>query len=446
MGPSWLWMPDVYEGFFRMAGSAMDEHLELVRIDPSYRTFFDDGPCDIPAGQESVEAVFERLEPGAGKRLSDFLAEGERKYRAGMDRYVWCPGHTPLELLDAKAISDAVRLSMFGSLSEHVRSHFSHPKLIQILEFPVLFLGARPGKTPALYSLMNYADTVLGTWYPMGGMHRVVEAMVTAAERLGVNFEYGTDVTSIVAEDNAVAGVATDNAHYSANVVVAAADYHHVEQTLLPEQWRRYSQAYWDRRVMAPSSVLFYLGINCRLPQLAHHNLFFDVPFEPHARTIYDRPSWPEEPMFYVCAPSRTDGTVAPPGCENLFLLIPTAPGLAHDVQAHQRLFDGVMDRLQHQLGFDLRPHIIVRRDYAHRQFVEDYNAFRGNAYGLANTLRQTAFLKPKIRGKLPGLFFAGQLTTPGPGVPPSLISGQVAANEANRWLEARPQMECVTA
>lgn len=446
MGPSWLWMPDVYDSVFRMAGSSIGERLDLVRLDPSYRVFFHDGPCDIPAGQHRVETLFNRLEPGSGKRFAEFLAEGHRKYRAGMKRYVWRPGHTPLEFLDPRDLPDLLRLSMFGSLAAHVRSFFSNPKIVDILEFPVLFLGARPEKTPALYSMMNYADTVLGTWYPMGGMHRIVEAMVDVARDLGVGFVYGADVNSVTERNGRVSGVVANGEHYPTHTVVAAADYHHVEQELLPAKWRRYGRTYWDQRVMAPSSVLFYMGIDCRLPELAHHNLFFDVPFEPHARTIYDEPAWPDDPRFYICVPSRTDPSVAPDGCENLFVLIPAAPGLDHDGDAIERLFEKTMDRVKRQLGRDIRNRIIVRRNYAHRDFTEDYHAFRGNAYGLANTLRQTAFLKPKMRSKLPGLFFAGQLTTPGPGVPPSLISGQIAAVEANRWIEVRLRRERISA
>ncbi|MFT5141459.1 MAG: phytoene desaturase [Rhodothermales bacterium] len=438
MGPSWYWMPDVFEEYFRWAGSEVGAHLDLVRLDPSYRVWFSDGPVDIPAGKESVGALFDRMEPGAGARLELFLGEAERKYRVGMDRFVRRPGHSILEFAELGIIPDLLKLSMFGSLSTHVRSFFSDPRIVQILEFPALFLGARPEQTPALYSMMNYADTVLGTWYPMGGMHRLVEAMVDVARGLGVEFVFGADVDAVVERGGAVAGVQVGAKEYAADTVVAAADYHHVEQHLLPAKWRRYKESYWTSRVMSPGSLLFYLGLDRRVEGLEHHNLFFDAPFEPHARTIYDEPGWPEDPMFYVCAPSKTDPSVAPEGCENLFVLVPLATGMAHDPGAQQKLFDVVMDRIQGKLNVDLRPHVVYRRDYAHREFQADYNSFRGNAYGLANTLRQTAFLKPKMRSRLPGLFFAGQLTTPGPGVPPSLISGQVAGNEASAWLNSR--------
>lgn len=438
MGPSWYWMPDVFEDFFEMAGSKVGQHLDLVRLDPSYRVWFDDGPLDVPAGTDSVKALFERSEPGAGERLGRFLEEAGRKYRLGMEHFVWRPGHSPFEFADPRLLPEVLRLSLFGSLSAHVRRHFTDPRLIRLLEFPVLFLGARPERTPALYSLMNYADTVLGTWYPMGGMYRVIESMVEVARGLGVEFRFGSDVDRIRERAGVVSGVSVDGTDVDAETVIAAADYHHVEQNLLAPRWRRYDEAYWESRTLSPGSLLFFLGIDRRVDGLRHHNLFFDTPFEPHAKTIYDEASWPSRPSFYVCAPSRTDPSVAPEGCENLFILVPLAAGLGTNEGENRRLFHEVMDRIRDRVGMDLRPHVIFRRDYAHRDFVTDYRAYRGNAYGLANTLGQTAFLKPRMRSRLPGLFFAGQLTTPGPGVPPSLISGQVAADEADRWLRSR--------
>ncbi|MBO6574358.1 MAG: phytoene desaturase [Rhodothermales bacterium] len=435
MGPSWYWMPDVFEEYFRMAASDVNQHLDLVRLDPSYRTWFADAPVDIPAGADAVAELFDELEPGAGPRFQEFLAEAEHKYRIGMDRFVRQPGTSPLELMDPTVLPDVLKLTMFSSLAKHVRGYFQDPRIRQILEFPVLFLGARAENTPALYSMMNYADTALGTWYPMGGMHRIAESMVSVASNLGVEFRFGSAVDSVISEDGVASGVRVDGDVYSAAAVIAAADYHHVEQHLLEEKYRRYDEDYWDKRTMSPGSMIYYLGINRRLPGLRHHNLFFDAPFDPHAHTIYDEPGWPEDPLFYVCAPSVTDDSVAPDGCENLFILVPLAAGLDHDEQARERLFGQVMDRLENHLGLPVREHMVVRHDYAHREFERDYNAYKGNAYGLANTLWQTAFLKPKMKSKLPGLFFAGQLTTPGPGMPPTLISGQMAAELTDAWL-----------
>jgi len=438
MGPSWYWMPDVMEAVFSSVGADIHSYLNLVRLDPSYQVWFPDGPLKIPAGSRNVRDVFEQLEPGAGAQLDTFLEEAKAKYALGMDRFVWESGDSILDFASPTAVFQLMRYSVFSSLSKHIRSHFKHPQIIQILEFPVLFLGSKSDKSPALYSLMNYADIELGTWYPMGGMFELVAGMVALAKEKGVSFHFETEVEYIGERNGHVSGVQTQNEFLEADFVIAGADYHHVEQHLLAPKWRRYSPEYWSERKMSPGAIIFYLGIDRKLPGLEHHTLFFDVPFDAHADLIYETPGWPSDPLFYVAAPSKTDSTVAPEGHENLFILIPIAAGLEANADERERLFERVISRLEERLETSVRPHIVVRHDYDQSNFESDYNAFRGNAYGLANTIDQTAFLKPKMKSKLPGLFFAGQLTTPGPGVPPSLISGQVAAKEAQEWLKSQ--------
>ncbi|MCC7246933.1 MAG: phytoene desaturase, partial [Saprospiraceae bacterium] len=334
--------------------------------------------------------------------------------------------------MDWRIVTSMFRLQMFTSMSKHVRSLFRKEKLRKLLEFPVLFLGATPQKTPALYSLMNYADMALGTWYPMGGMFKVIEGMATLATELGVKIQLNQEVSRIVSENGQVKGVETaDGVFHPAEIVVGGADYHHIDTQLLEPNQRGYSDAYWKSRTMAPSCLLYYIGVNKRLSNLKHHNLFFDEDFGRHAHEIYESPQWPDKPLFYLSAPSVTDPSVAPEGCENLFLLIPVAPGLEDTEEIREKYYHMTMERLEKLTHQSIREHVVYRRSYAHADFVRDYNAFRGNAYGLANTLMQTAFLKPGIRSKkLKNLFYTGQLTVPGPGVPPSLISGQVVARE----------------
>ncbi|NQX91359.1 MAG: phytoene desaturase, partial [Flavobacteriales bacterium] len=338
------------------------------------------------------------------------------------------------------ALSCPVKSStIFRSFSKYIRKYFKHPRILQLLEFPVLFLGAKPEKTPALYSLMNYADTALGTWYPMGGMHKIIEGFVQLAKEKGVEFKTGTEVQEIIVENNRAVGVKTAAGSYMADAIIAGADYHHVEQHLIPKSHRMYDENYWSTRTMSPSSLLFYIGVNRKVKGLKHHNLFFDAAFEQHASEIYDEPAWPEDPLFYVCAPSVTDASVAPEGKENLFFLIPLAPGMEHNEEKREEYLNIMLDRIAKQTGDNFKDDIEYCRSYAHKEFEEDYHAYKGNAYGLANTLLQTAFLKPKMRNKkVAGLYFAGQLTTPGPGVPPSIISGQVAATEVLKELNVK--------
>jgi phytoene desaturase len=379
------------------------------------------------------------MEFGSALKLRRFLAEAEYKYRVGMGEFVHKPSHSIWEFADARVLFSLFRLQMFTPISRHIRSLFKNEKLIQLLEFPVLFLGATPQNTPALYSLMNYADLSLGTWYPMGGMHEIVKAMVSLAESLGVEIKLGQEVVSVESTGGkAVAAITANGSRYQADAFVGAADYHHIETRLLQSADRNYSDKFWDKQVMAPSSLLWYIGVNKRLDGLLHHNLFFDEDFSQHAEEIYTQPKWPTKPLFYASLPSKTDPSVAPAGSENLFLLIPVAPGLEDSPEIRARYFDIVMDRLEKRSGQAIRPHIVYERSFAYTDFVRDYHAFRGNAYGLANTLLQTAFLKPKMKNrKLSNFWYTGQLTVPGPGVPPAIISGQVAATEVHRALRS---------
>ncbi len=432
MGPSWYWMPDVFDTYFERFGKKTADYYNLVRLDPSYKVIF--GPeeaVDLPAGLDNLAALFDQFEPGSGARLRSFLEQAAYKYEVGMHKFVWKPSRSLTEFISLKLLADVARLDIFQSLASHARKYFQHPRLLEIVEFPVLFLGATPENTPAMYSLMNYAEMALGTWYPMGGMHEIVKAMVSLAEEKGVKILLNQTVQSIEVTNRQAKRIVTDKGVFETDVVVAGADYQHVDSALLTDGTRNYDDAYWKSRVMAPSSLLFYLGVNKRIPKLQHHNLFFDEDFKLHAQEIYETPRWPTKPLFYASAPSKTDPSVAPAGYENLFLLIPVAPDLADDEETRERYFTMLMDRLETYTGTDIRNHIIFKRSYAHTDFKQDYNAFRGNAYGLANTLKQTALLKPSLKNKrVNNLFYTGQLTVPGPGVPPSLISGLVVADE----------------
>jgi len=334
-------------------------------------------------------------------------------------------------LLKWKLFQGIFKLNVFQSVTAHIKKYFKDPRLIQLLEFPVLFLGASADKTPALYTLMNYADMALGTWYPMGGMHNIVEAMVAVAEDQGVKFEFNSPVEKINVQGRKAISVQVNGKERYFDVIVAGADYHHVEQQLLPKKYHHYSEAYWNSRKLAPSSLIFYLGVNKKIKNLLHHNLFFDQDFKQHAKEIYLSPQWPTDPLFYLCMPSVTDPQVAPAGHENIFILMPVAPGLTDEEAIREKYFNLIVNRIESLTGESFRENIIFKKSYAHSDFIEDYNSFKGNAYGLANTLMQTANLKPSIvNPKVNNLFYTGQLTVPGPGVPPSLISGQVVAKE----------------
>jgi len=437
MGPSWYWMPDIFDNYFERFGKKTSVYYTLKRLDPSYSVVLSDTEVvDMPADYQDLRTLFESIEPGAANALDRFLEQAAYKYKVGIQEFVWKPSVKITEFLSLRLLVDAVRMDVFSSFYTHVRKFFKSSTLLKLMEFPILFLGAISQNTPAMYSLMNYAEIKLGTWYPMGGMHNIVKGMVDLAISKGVNIQYDSEVTGFAIEGGQVKGVKTAKGVIEADAVVASADYHHVE-TLLGDAHRNYSEDYWDKRVMAPSSLLFYLGINKRLPRLKHHNLFFDRDFVVHSHEIYTEPTWPSDPLFYASAPSVTDPSVAPEGCENLFLLIPVAPNLEDTDAIREQYFDQLMDRLEAYCGVSIRDSIVYKRSYAHQDFMGDYHAFKGNAYGLANTLLQTAILKPSLKNKkLENMFYTGQLTVPGPGVPPSLISGIVVAKEVDKLLK----------
>lgn len=440
MGPSWYWMPEVFETFFNRFGKCVSDYYELRRLDPSYSIFYGkDDVLRIPAATEELYSLFESVEAGSSSHLEKFLREAAYKYEVGMRDLVFKPGLSPLEYLDRRFLTGILRMHVFQSFHRYVRRYFSDYRLIQLMEFPVLFLGGMPQNTPALYSLMNHAGLTLGTWYPMGGMGKIVDAMVEVARDLGVQFQTGSPIHEIVVNNGHTRGVRSNGSVHVAEAVVAGADYHHVESALLPTPYRSYHERYWDKRVLAPSSLIFYLGIDKKLQNLEHHNLFFDEDFARHTKEIYETPKWPSKPLFYVCCPSKTDTSVAPDGKENLFILIPLAAGISDSEEMREQAYDGVMQRLETLTAQKIREDVFFKRSYCLNDFRQDYNAFKGNAYGLANTLRQTAIFKPSIKSrKVKNLFFAGQLTVPGPGVPPSLISGQVAAAEVLKYLDER--------
>ena len=432
MGPSWYWMPDVFERFFNHFGKKVSDYYTLERLSPSYSVYWEDGKVDIPSDFNELKNLFESFEKGSGQKLEKFIAEAALKYETGMRKLVLKPGLSPIEFMDWDVIKGIYHLDIFTSIKKHVSKYFRHPKILQLLEFPVLFLGALPENTPALYSLMNYADIVGGTWYPKGGMYSIVAAMHKLAESQGAKFHFNENVIEIIVEKGIAKKVVTESNEFDADVVIGNADYHFIETTLIPEIYQSYSDQYWQTRMMAPSCLIYYLGLDKKLSKLSHHSLFFDASFEKHSNEIYNTKQWPARPLFYVSATSVTDNTVAPAGCENLFFLVPLAAGLKEDNEIlREKCFDAIVKRMEKHTGQSISDAIIYKKSFTQNDFITEYNSFKGNAYGLANTLMQTAIFKPRcVSKKIKNLFYTGQLTVPGPGVPPSLISGEVVAKE----------------
>lgn len=426
MGPSWYWMPDIFDNFFADFGKKTSDYYQLDKLSPAYKIFFSDDVITIGDSMEKICIEFERIEKGSSKHLRSFIKQAQENYNIAINKIVLKPGISPLELITPETITRVDQF--FKTISSQVRKKFKNPKLISTLEFPVLFLGAKPNKTPSFYSFMNFADFGLGTWHPKGGMYEIVKAMTNLAEELGVTLKTNCSVDKIIVENNTVKGISCDDKSVFADIIVSGADYHHSE-TLLDQKYRQYSDAYWDGKTFAPSSLLFYVGFDKKLKNIEHHNLFFDTDFELHAKEIYDHPKWPNDPLFYANFPSVTDTSMAPDGCETGFFLIPIAPNLEDTPELRNKYFNLIMKRFQEKTNQSIENNILFNETFCIKDFKEQYNSYKGNAYGLANTLFQTAFLRPKLKSKkVQNLYFTGQLTVPGPGVPPAIISGKLVS------------------
>ena len=426
MGPSWYWMPDIFEKFFADFGKKVSDYYKLNKLDPAYKVFFQNENITIGDSLQKIMSEFERIEPGSSSHLKKFIGKAEKNYEIAINDVVLRPGLSPFELVTKETI---VRVNQFfKTIRGEVRKKFKNPKLVSVLEFPVLFLGAKPSKTPSFYSFMNFADFGLGTWHPEGGMYEIIKAMKSLAKELGVSFHLNQPVEHINVVDKLVKGLTVGNKSYDSDIVISGADYHHSEK-LLDKRYRQYTESFWNKKTFAPSSLLFYIGFNKKLKGVEHHNLFFDTDFEKHAQEIYDNPQWPHDPLFYANFPSSTDQSMAPKGCESGFFLIPIAPGLVDTPELREQYFDIIMNRFERITRQEVKNSIIFKESFCVNDFVSEYNSYKGNAYGMANTLSQTAFLRPGLKSKkVKNLYFTGQLTVPGPGVPPALISGKLVS------------------
>jgi len=430
MGPSWYLMPDVFERFFGHFGHEPSEYYDLERLDPHYRIFFKDGDrVDMVPDLAENRKTFESYEPGAAERFDEYLQKSKENYEVGMEQFVYEDRTSVSDFLDLNVAKNARGLSLIGSMQDHVEKYFQHPKLQQIMQYTLVFLGGAPNNTPALYNLMSHVDFNMGVYYPENGVGGVVDGVVELGEELGVDFRTDAPAAEIKGREGAFVTRTEGGQEFYSDYVVSDADYRHTEMELLDEQKRQYDADYWDSRTYAPSAFLLYLGVEGDVDPLAHHSLVLPTEWDPHFEKIFDDPAWPDDPAYYLCVPSQTDDDVAPEGHSNLFALVPIAAGLEDTPELRQEYRDLVLDDIAANTGVDLRDRIVVEERFCVDDFAERYNSTQGTALGLAHTLRQTALFRPSHRSSaVDGLYFTGSFTTPGIGVPMCLISGQLTA------------------
>jgi phytoene desaturase len=435
MGPSWYLMPEVFERFFSEFKKRPSDFFDLITLDPSYKVFF--GPRDsvvLRKDHAYIVQLFETLEAGAGERIIAYLDDARYKYETAMAEFLYLDYQSIFDFFNKKKMIGGVKLNLFQSLDKHIRRSFTQKKIQKILGYNVVFIGCSPFKSPALYSLMSHVDLTSGVYYPMGGMNKLVDALYTVGLEHGAEFIWGEEATAINIERGTANSVTTQHQIIDADCVLVAVDYHHAEQDLIPPQYRRYSLSYWNKRVLAPSALLIYLGLNKKIPGLEHHNLFLSENWKRHFASIFNKPLWPENPSYYIGCPSKTDPTVAPKDGENLFILVPVAPGLDDNEHIREQFFETILSHLEGLVGVRITDAIVVKHIVAQRDFRRSYNLYKGTAMGLAHTLLQSALFRPSHRSKkVSNLYFSSHYTHPGIGMPMVIISSHIIADIIGR-------------
>lgn len=435
LGPSWYLMPEVFEDFFTNLGKKREDYYPLKKLSPYYRVFFEgQDTVDVGPHLEGIYKLFEKIEPSGRKKLEAYLKTAGYKYDVALKEFLYKEYRSIFQFLNPRLLIQGSRLGVFGSLHAHVKRYFTDHRAQKILEYAMVFLGNSPSNAPALYSIMSHVDLVQGVFFPEGGMGTMVNGLQRLLEDIGVEVRLGTKATQIVCNNSRVEGVLTDDGHIEADLVVATGDYHHIEQDLLPKNKRNYSQRFWKKAVVAPSMFIIYAGVGKKLPNLVHHNLYFAEQWERHFDEIFENPTWPENPSYYVSMTSHDDSSMSPDGKENIFILVPIAPGLQSDLKFKEQYGRKIISHLEGLIGEPFFDQIEVLRYYAPEDFQRDYNAFKGSALGLSHTLGQTAVFRPSMRNRrLKNLFYAGQYTHPGVGVPMTLIAADVVANSVKK-------------
>lgn len=439
MGPSWYLMPEVFEQFFNDLGVSRDRYYDLYRLEPYYRVFFDaNRTVDVNGDRGAVEQLFEQLEPGGADKLQRYLRQAEYKYNVAMEEFLYREYRSVFQFLNRRLMTEGLKLNVFARLDSFVEQYFKDPRAKQILEYAMVFLGSSPKNAPALYSIMSHVDLNLGVHFPRGGMTSLVGGLQKLLGELGVVVHTEAATERIVVKNGSVAAVEAAGQRFEADAVVVNADYAWAETHLLEPEHRSYSPRYWNRRVMAPSMYIVYLGLNRKLPQLVHHNLSFINPWDDHFHAIFTKPRWPEKFSYYISCASYDDPSVAPANQENLFFLVPVAAGLDDSDEIREQWYEKVLSHFEQLIGESVRPYIVTSRIYSHRDFVADYNAFQGTALGISHTLSQTAVFRPSHRSrKVRGLFYSGQYTHPGVGVPMTFISSKVIGEAIAREVQS---------
>ncbi|MBN1374063.1 phytoene desaturase [Candidatus Dojkabacteria bacterium] len=425
MGPSWYMMPEVFDEFFAIFGHKVSDFYHLEQLDSHYKVFISNGNSyNITKDINANKSLFERAQQGGGKALEKYLDKSKDTYEIATKNLMYFDYENLTDILKPDVLYKLTQLNLLKTFHKYITRFFKSKDLQKIIEFTTVFLGGSPYNTPAFYNLISHADFNLGIWYPMGGMYEVVKALESLCKELGVTIKTSEPVTKVNIENGIAQTVETTKGHYNTDAVVNTADRQYFETRVLSDKTQRTN---WDKAVMSPSAFNIYIGINKRLNGVEHHNLYFNDTWETHFKEVYKNPDWPETPSYYFHVPSKTDPGVAPQGSESIFILVPVAPGLNDSEEIRAAFATKMITHLEKLTGQSISPHIVTQRIFSRRDFTSDYNSFKGSAFGLAHTLFQTALFRPLNKDKrVENVFYAGQYTNPGVGVPTGIISSMI--------------------
>ena len=431
MGPSWYLMPDVFEHFFEILDEDVHEHLDLKKLAPSYRIFYKDlnEKVDIYSDLEKDLPTIEAIEEGAGEALKDYLDKAGYQYDIAKDRFMYKNYDSIRDFLTREVATEGRKLSVFKNMDKYVSGFFKTEQMQKIMQYPLVFLGSSPYNTPAIYNIMSHIDFNMGVYYPQGGIYEISKALAYIAKKHGAKLHVNAPVAEIIVENWEAVGVRLeDGKELRADIVISNADIEHTETKLLGELYREHSDKYWKKRTLAPSALIMYLGVKGKLPSLTHHNLLFSKDWKKNFGEIFDTPRWPSDPSLYICAPSKTDPSVAPKGHENLFVLVPIAAGLDYTEKQLEKYADTILQTMENEMDLKgLREKIVYKKLFSVKDFSSRYNSYQGTALGLAHTLRQTAIFRPNnVSKKVKNLYYTGAGTNPGIGMPITLISAEL--------------------
>lgn len=430
MGPSWYLMPEAFEHYFKFFNKTPRDYFKLVKLDPSYRVYYGKNDhYDISSELKDNRKNFNRIQKNGYQQMLRYLDLAGYQYKVAVKNFLYRDYNSIFDFFNKQVVLEGTKLNIFKSVDSLGTKFSLLDKLKKITGYTMVFIGGSPKMTPAFYSLMTHIDLNLGVWYPMQGMWKIADALYKLGQEQGVEYRFKHEVKKILVDKKTANKVKTNKGTFPADIIISNADYVHTEMDLLEKRSRCYSAGYWHNKVIAPAAIIIYLGIKKKLKNIRHHNLYFHDNWDEHFDTIFKNPSWPDKFSYYVSCPSKTDKSVAPRGCENLFFLVPAAAGLKDTDKLREKLADKAIRHFEDLIGQSFKKAIKVKRIFSQRDFIKEYHSYKGSAFSLAHTLFQTAVFRPARKSrKVRNLYFTGQYTHPGVGVPMTFIAGELTA------------------